>query len=69
MSNQVILVDDQGIKKVMNHYASSKLYAMHLALSLRRNLPDTAITAYKSGKVLFQGAGADERRHDGALQI
>ena len=32
---------------------------MHLELSLLQKLPDTAITAYKSGKVLFQGAGAE----------
>ena len=59
MSNQVILVDDQGIKKVMSHYASSKVVRNAPGVVFAAKLPDTAITAYKSGKVLFQGAGAE----------
>ena len=59
MSNHVILVDDQGIQKVMRHYASSKVVRNAPGVVFAAKLPDTAITAYKSGKVLFQGAGAD----------
>ena len=59
MSNHVILVDAQGLKKVMNHYASSKIVRNAPGVVFAAKLPDTAITAYKSGKVLFQGGGAD----------
>lgn len=59
MSNHVILVDEQGIKKVMDHYATSKVIRNAPGVVFAAKLPDTAITAYKSGKVLFQGTGAD----------
>ncbi len=59
MSNHVILVDDQGLKKVMSHYASSKIVRNAPGVVFAAKLPDTAITAYKSGKVLFQGGWAD----------
>lgn len=59
MSNHVIVVDAQVVQKVMNHYASSKVVRNAPGVVFAAKLPDTAITAYKSGKVLFQGAGAD----------
>ncbi|WP_342510860.1 ribonuclease HIII [Sporosarcina sp. FSL K6-1522] len=59
MSNQVIVVDELGLKKVMSHYASSKVVRNAPGVVFAAKLTDTAITAYKSGKVLFQGAGAN----------
>ena len=59
MSNQVIIVNDQDMKKVMNHYTSSKVVRNAPGVVFAAKLPDTSITAYKSGKVLFQGAGAE----------
>lgn len=59
MSNHVILVDAQGLQKVMNYYASSKVERNAPGVVFAAKLSDTAITAYKSGKVLFQGGGAD----------
>lgn len=59
MSNQVILVDDQGMKQVMSHYASSKIVRNAPGVIFAAKLSDTSITAYKSGKVLFQGGGAE----------
>ena len=43
----------------MHHYASSKVVRNAPGVVFAAKLPDTAITAYKSGKVLFQGAGAE----------
>ncbi|MCZ2258042.1 ribonuclease HIII [Sporosarcina sp. G11-34] len=59
MSNQVIIVNDHMLKKVMNHYLSTKVVRNAPGVIFAAKLPDTAITAYKSGKVLFQGAGAE----------
>ena len=59
MSNQVVLVDDQGLNKVMSHYAASKIVRNAPGVVFAAKLSDTSITAYKSGKVLFQGGGAE----------
>ncbi len=59
LSYQVILVDDQGLKKVTNHYAASKIVRNAPGVVFAAKLSDTSITAYKSGKVLFQGGGAE----------
>lgn len=59
MSNSVILLNDSELKKVMNHYAASKVVRNAPGVVFAAKLPDTAITAYKSGKVLFQGSGAE----------
>jgi ribonuclease HIII len=69
LSNHVIVVDEQVLQKVMNHYASSKVVRNAPGVVFAAKLPDTAITAYKSGKVLFQGAGADrEAAHWGKAE-
>ncbi|KAA0965240.1 ribonuclease HIII [Sporosarcina sp. ANT_H38] len=59
MSNQVIIVNEQDMKKVMNHYTASKVIRNAPGVIFAAKLPDTSITAYKSGKVLFQGAGSE----------
>ena len=59
MGNQVILISNEEMKNVMNHYATSKIARNAPGVVFAAKTPDTAITAYKSGKVLFQGAGAE----------
>ena len=59
MSTNVILLDDKEIKKVMAHYAASIIVRKAPGVVFAAKLSDTAITAYKSGKVLFQGVGAE----------
>ena len=59
MGNQVIVVDHEEMKNVMAHYAQSKVDRNAPGVAFAAKTPDTAITAYKSGKVLFQGAGAE----------
>ncbi|CAM3106537.1 ribonuclease HIII [Filibacter tadaridae] len=59
MSNQVVILDSQVLKKVMNHYKSSTVVRNAPGVVFAAKLADTSITAYKSGKVLFQGAGSD----------
>jgi ribonuclease HIII len=59
MGNQVVLVNDQQLTKVLEHYKASQVSRNAPGVVFAAKLPDTAITAYKSGKVLFQGAGAE----------
>lgn len=59
LSNQVIVLNDHMLEKVMNHYATSKVVRNAPGVIFAAKLPDTAITAYTSGKVLFQGGGAE----------
>ena len=59
MTNQVILVDDRKMKTIMSHYQDEKIVRNAPGVIFAAKTSDTAITAYKSGKVLFQGAGAD----------
>lgn len=58
MSNHVIIVNQEEMKSVMKHYASVKVVRNAPGVVFAAKTTDTAITAYKSGKVLFQGAGA-----------
>ena len=59
MSNQVIQLNTDEMKKVINHYAAVKITRNAPGVIFAAKMPDTSITAYKSGKVLFQGAGAE----------
>ena len=58
MSNHVIIVNQEEMKSVMKHYTSAKVVRNAPGVVFAAKTTDTAITAYKSGKVLFQGAGA-----------
>ena len=60
MSNHVIIVDHQEIKNIMTHYTKSEVVRNAPGVVFAAKTFDTAITVYKSGKVLFQGAGADK---------
>lgn len=58
MSQSVLLLDKLKLEKLMSHYASFKVVRNAPGVVFAAKLPDAAITAYKSGKVLFQGGGA-----------
>ncbi len=59
MSTQVILVDKVVMNKIITHYQASKVNRNVPGVIFAAKTTDAAITAYKSGKVLFQGHGAD----------
>ncbi len=58
MSNEVIQLSTTQIKEVMSHYATYKIERNAPGVIFAAKLKDTSITAYKSGKILFQGNGA-----------
>ena len=60
MSNQVIVLNPSEMKKVMAHYESLQVTRNAPGVVFAAKTPDTAVTLYKSGKVLFQGAGAQQ---------
>lgn len=59
MSNIVLLLSSEQIKKVQTHYALARVERKAPGVMFAAKLPDTTITVYKSGKVMFQGAGAE----------
>lgn len=58
MSNIVLQLTSDQQTKVMSTYASNRVERNAPGVVFAAKLPDVAITAYKSGKVMFQGAGA-----------
>ncbi len=58
MSQSVLLLEKAKLEKLMSHYATFKVSRNAPGVIFAAKLPDAAITAYKSGKVLFQGGGA-----------
>jgi ribonuclease HIII len=58
MSNEVIVLSANQLKEVMSHYASNRIERKAPGVIFAAKLSDTSITAYKSGKVLFQGGGS-----------
>ena len=58
MSQSVLQLEKAKMEKLMFHYATFKISRNAPGVIFAAKLPDTAITAYKSGKVLFQGGGA-----------
>ena len=58
MSNEVLTLSTTQMKNVMAHYATNKIVRNAPGVIFAAKLSDTSITAYKSGKVLFQGGGA-----------
>ena len=58
MSNEVLLMKPNEIEKVKAHYANYKIERAAPGVVFAAKLVDTAITIYKSGKVMFQGNGA-----------
>ena len=58
MSNEVLLMKPNEIEKVKSHYLKFKVERSAPGVIFAAKLIDTAITIYKSGKVMFQGNGA-----------
>ena len=58
MSQSVLQLDKAKLEKLMAHYAAIKVIRNAPGVVFAAKLPDVAITAYRSGKVLFQGGGA-----------
>ncbi|GAA0288594.1 ribonuclease HIII [Gracilibacillus halotolerans] len=58
MSNTVVVVTNDTIEKMKQHYHSFLVNAPSHALFMAKK-GNVTITAYRSGKVLFQGGGAE----------
>ncbi|MCG7346432.1 ribonuclease HIII [Sporosarcina sp. ACRSL] len=58
MGQSVLQLDNEKMTKLINHYKAFKIIRNAPGVVFAAKLPDAAITAYKSGKVLFQGGGA-----------
>lgn len=58
MSNIVLQLSPEIQNQVKTFYASSRVERNAPGVIFAAKLPDTAITIYKSGKVMFQGVGA-----------
>ncbi|WP_277586664.1 ribonuclease HIII [Psychrobacillus antarcticus] len=59
MSNTVLLMKSNEMEKVKAHYIKFKVERSAPGVIFAAKLADTAITMYKSGKVMFQGNGAE----------
>ncbi|MCH7322315.1 ribonuclease HIII [Solibacillus sp. MA9] len=59
MTNIVLQLTTDIQQQIKTHYQSSLIERHAPGVIFAAKLSDTAITAYKSGKVMFQGAGAE----------
>ncbi|WKT75703.1 ribonuclease HIII [Lysinibacillus fusiformis] len=59
MSNIVLSISTNIQKEVMAYYASNYIERKAAGVIFAAKLPDTSITMYKSGKLMFQGGGAE----------
>lgn len=59
MSHQVIVLSEKEMPEVLRFYETNKVTRNAPGVIFAAKIADTSITAYRSGKVLFQGAGAD----------
>lgn len=59
MANIVLSISTNIQKEVMAYYASYFIERKAPGVVFAAKLPDTAITMYKSGKLMFQGGGAE----------
>lgn len=59
MANIVLSISTNIQKEVMAYYASHFIERKAPGVIFAAKLPDTAITMYKSGKLMFQGGGAE----------
>lgn len=59
MTNIVLQLPEQVIEKVIAHYNDKKVNRNGAGIRFAAKLTDTSITVYNSGKVMFQGAGAE----------
>lgn len=59
MTNQVIQLNAKKLSEVASYYDKYKIIRSAPGVVFAAKLTDTSITGYKSGKILFQGAGAE----------
>lgn len=59
MSNVVLKLPEESLLQIIKHYANNKAAAKAQYIRFTAKLPDTVVTVYNSGKVMFQGAGAE----------
>ncbi|EFI69269.1 ribonuclease HIII [Lysinibacillus sp. HST-98] len=59
MANIVLSISTNIQKEVMAYYATHFIERKAPGVIFAAKLPDTAITMYKSGKLMFQGGGAE----------
>ncbi|WP_342558792.1 ribonuclease HIII [Metasolibacillus sp. FSL K6-0083] len=59
MTNIVLLLTNDKLQEVQSFYATNKVIRNAPGVVFAAKLADTAITVYKSGKVMFQGDGAE----------
>lgn len=59
MSNAVVLLSSEQMNTLKNHYLSDRITRNGPGVIFAAKTSNTFITAYKSGKVLFQGGGAE----------
>ncbi len=60
MSNAVLKVNSSMIKSIENYYSQYKIDKLPPGSVFVAKLPSCTITAYRSGKVLFQGSSAQD---------
>lgn len=58
MSQSVLQLNKAKLEKLISYYTPFQVIRNAPGVVFAAKLPDTAVTAYKSGKVLFQGGGA-----------
>ncbi|MFD1030439.1 ribonuclease HIII [Metaplanococcus flavidus] len=59
MSNVVLKLPEESLLQIISHYGNKKTPAKAQYVRFTAKLPDTVVTVYNSGKVMFQGAGAE----------
>ena len=70
MGQAVLQLSSNDIEKIMQYYSNKKIDRNAPGVVFAAKLPAVAITVYKSGKVLFQGADAEaEASRWGFVQI
>lgn len=67
MANIVLSISTNIQKEVMAYYGPHFIERKAPGVIFAAKLPDTAITMYKSGKLMFQGAVLNARRRAGEL--
>jgi ribonuclease HIII len=59
MSNTVLKLPEESLLQVIEHYSAKKIAAKAPYVRFTAKLADAVVTVYTSGKVMFQGAGAE----------
>lgn len=59
MSNTVLKLPEESLLQIIKHYDNKKIAAKAQYVRFTAKLSDTVVTVYTSGKVMFQGAGAE----------